>query len=123
MFAFSVHKLINTLFIAGGIGVCILCLLQITATTQMTKKVREYFHVFFVSIILYISTHLAREILEGIPGSAVRKVLYSLTFIELIFAAMMSLTISALLLFVSKIERNKTVRLLFFLNIVFLGHL
>ncbi|HCH29011.1 MAG TPA: hypothetical protein DEW35_05830, partial [Ruminococcaceae bacterium] len=120
MFVFSLHKLINIIAIAGGISVCALCLVQITATTQLTKKVRNYFHVFFVSIILYISTHLAREILEGIPGSAVRKVLYSVTFIELIFAAMMALTISALLLFVSKIERSKTVRLLFFLNIVFL---
>ncbi|HCH28615.1 MAG TPA: hypothetical protein DEW35_03815 [Ruminococcaceae bacterium] len=123
MFVFSLHKLINIIAIAGGISVCALCLMQITATTQLTKKVRNYFHVFFVSIILYISTHLAREILEGIPGSAVRKVLYSVTFIELIFAAMMALTISALLLFVSKIERSKTVRLLFFLNIVFLCHL
>ena len=43
VFNITTANLINTLFIAGGIGVCGLCFLQITESIHIRKDVRRYF--------------------------------------------------------------------------------
>ena len=74
IFSVSVFNLINLIFIAAGIGICGLSLLQINASSHLRKEVRRYFQVFFSVIILYISAHLARQLMDGIPGRVYSKI-------------------------------------------------
>ena len=101
-FQFSTVNLINALLIAGGIGVCGLCFLQITASIHLRKIVRRYFQIFFVLIVLYISAHLARQLMDGHPGGGVRAALHIVTFIEILAAGLMAHMISMLVLSVTK---------------------
>ncbi|MBQ3824106.1 MAG: hypothetical protein II808_02735, partial [Clostridia bacterium] len=57
----TVPELINVLLIAGGIGVCGLCFMQITSSLHLRKEVRRYFQVFFVLIVFYVTAHLVRR--------------------------------------------------------------
>ncbi len=102
IFDFSVIDLINVLFIANGIGVCALCILQMASATHIRKEVRGYFRAFFSTIALYIGSHLAREILDGMPGGAIRTALYIVTFIEMFAAGIMAHMMSMLVLVVCK---------------------
>ena len=115
IFSVSVFNLINLIFIAAGIGICSLSLLQINASSHLRKEVRRYFQVFFSVIILYISAHLARQLMDGIPGSGVRIALYIVTFIEMIAAGFMSYMMSLLILGASKADKktNKIFGILF----------
>ena len=110
VFSVSVFNLINLIFIAAGIGMCGLSLLQINASSHIQKTVRRYFQVFFSFIILYISTHLARQLMDGIPGSGVRVALYIVTFVEMLSAGCTSYLISLLILGSAKADK-KTNRL------------
>ena len=69
IFSISLVNFINLICIAAGIGVCSLCTVQITASTHLRKEVRRYFQFFFLLIILYISAHLARQFMDGLPPS------------------------------------------------------
>ncbi len=102
VFDFSIIDLINVLFIANGIGVCALCILQMASATHIRKEVRGYFRAFFATILLYIGSHLAREILNGVPGEAVNTALYIVTFIEIFAAGIMAHMMSLLVLVVCK---------------------
>ncbi|MBQ7642433.1 MAG: serine/threonine-protein phosphatase [Clostridia bacterium] len=106
IFNISMVNLINTLFIAGGIGVCGLCFLQITSLRYIRKEVRLYFQVFFIILTLYISMHLARQLMDGIAGGGVRAALYIVTAIEIITAGFMAHFISVLVLTISRPEKN-----------------
>ncbi len=105
-FNLSSVDLINILFIAAGIGICGLCFMQITSSVHLRKDVRSYFQFFFVLIIIYISTHLARQLMDGLPGGGVRTALYIVTFAEMLSAAFTAFLISVLVLAVSKLEKN-----------------
>ena len=67
----SVESFVNFFFIAVGIGICGLCFLQISSSVHLRKEVRRYFQGFFLLIILYISFHLVRELMNGASGGAV----------------------------------------------------
>ena len=101
-FQFSPVDLVNALLIAGGIGVCGLCFLQITSSIHLRKIVRRYFQIFFVLIVVYISAHLARELMNGHAGSGIRAALSIVTFIEVLAAGLMAHMISMLVLSVTK---------------------
>ena len=101
-FEISVVKLINILFIAAGIGICSLCFLQMASAIHIRKEVRRYFQVFFSLILLYVSAHLAREIMEGLAGDGIRTALYIVTFIEMFAAGCMAYLMSLLVLSVTK---------------------
>lgn len=120
IFSVSVFNLINLIFIAAGIGICGLSLLQINASSHLRKEVRRYFQVFFSVIILYISAHLARQLMDGIPGSGVRIALYIVTFTEMIAACFMSYMMSLLILGASKTDKktNKIFGILFLVLLV-----
>ena len=105
-FSMSTVNLINALFIAAGIGVCGLCFLQITASVHLRQEVRRYFQIFFLLIVLYISTHLARQLMDGLPGSGVRAALYIVTFMEMLAAGFMAEMMSMLVLSVTKQGKN-----------------
>ena len=103
-FSLSVVNFINTLFIAAGVGICALCFLHITSSVHLRKEIRRYFQVFFLFLILYISTHLARQTMEGFSGGAVRTALYIVTFSEIVVAGFMAYMMSILVLYVSRAE-------------------
>ena len=106
-FNLTAVDIINFLAIAAGIGVCILCFLQITSSTHLDKRLRNYFQLFFITIFLYISTHLAREIMNGLPGDGIKHALYAVTFIEMLEAGVMTYMLSMLILNISKSDKYK----------------
>ena len=106
IFSISTINLINSLFIAAGIGICGLCFLQITSSVHLDKQVRRYFQFFFLLIFLYISTHLVRELMNGQPGSGVRVLLGIVTFVEVMAAGFMANMISMLILAVCKVKKE-----------------
>ena len=112
VFNIGTVTLINLLCIAAGIGICGLCFLQITSSTHLRKDVRRYFQVFFSVIVLYISTHLARELMNGLPGAGVNAALRTVTFAEMSAAGVMAFMMSMLILTVVRPEKHvKTLRL------------
>ena len=107
IFSVTTVNLINMLFIAAGIGICGLCFLQITSSVHLRKEVRRYFQVFFLLLITYISAHLARQLMDGLPGAGVRSALYIVTFLEMLAAGFMAHMMSMLVLSVSKTRFQK----------------
>ena len=106
MFSVSTGNLINILFIAAGIGICALSFMQVTASSHLRKKIRRCFQALFLLIILYVTMHLARELMDGLPGGGVRIALYIVTFIEILAAGFMAYMMSMLVLTVSGQEKN-----------------
>ena len=106
VFTGTAVNIINLIFIGAGIGVCGLSFLQITFSTHLRKEIRRYFQIFFILIVLYVSTHLVRQILDGIPGSGVRVTLLCVTFVEMLVAGMMAHMMSMLVLTASRVEKN-----------------
>ena len=98
LFNISVFDLINIIFIAAGIGVCGLCFLQVTSSAHLRKEVKRYFQVFFILILLYISAHLSRQLMDGVPGGGVHFALYAVTLIEMMTAGFMAFMMSLLVL-------------------------
>ena len=104
-FSFSPITLINILIISIGIGVCGLSFLQVTSSTHLRKEVRRYFQLFFILILIYIITHLARELMNGLAGEGLRIALYTVTFVEILTAGFMTYMMSRLVLTASRAER------------------
>ena len=109
IFSVTPVNLINMLFIAAGVGVCGLCFMQITSSVHLRKEVRRYFQFFFLLIIAYISAHLARQLMDGLPGTGVRTALYIVTFLEMLAAGCMAHMISLLVMAVAKLKNAKPV--------------
>ncbi len=109
IFSVTPVNLINMLFIAAGVGVCGLCFMQITSSVHLRKEVRRYFQFFFLLIIVYISAHLARQLMDGLPGTGVRTALYIVTFLEMLAAGCMAHMISLLVMAVAKLKNAKPV--------------
>ncbi|MBR0217846.1 MAG: SpoIIE family protein phosphatase [Clostridia bacterium] len=107
IFSVTPVNLINMLFIAAGVGVCSLCIMQITSSIHLRKEIRRYFQIFFLLIIVYISAHLARQLMDGLPGTGVRTALYIVTFLEVLAAGFMAHMISMLVLSVAKVKNAK----------------
>ena len=122
IFNISTVNLINSLFIAAGIGICFLCFLQITSSVHLRKEVRRYFQIFFLLILLYISTHLSRELMNGQPGNGVRIALYIVTFVEMLTAGFMAHMMSMLVVVVSKMEKQSARKLTITLTVLLFVH-
>ena len=106
IFNVTVVNLINMLLIAGGIGVCGLCFLHITSSPHLRKDVRLYFQFFFILIAFYISAHLARQLMDGLPGTGVRAALHVVTFAEILAAGLMAHMMSMLVLAVARLGKS-----------------
>jgi serine phosphatase RsbU (regulator of sigma subunit) len=106
VFSVSFANFINTIIIASGIGICGLCIMHISAALHLGKEVRRYFQIFFSLIILYITAHLARQYMDGLPGEGVRTALYIITFVELLAAGLMAHMMSVLVLSVTRPEKT-----------------
>ena len=75
VFNVSLADLINIFLIAAGIGVCGLCFLHISGARHLRKEVRKYFQIFFLLIVFYVSTHLVRQLMNGLSGDGVHTAL------------------------------------------------
>ena len=107
-FNLPVYDLINVIVIAIGIGVCSLCMLQLAVSDHLRKEIKNYFIVFFATILFYIVSHLARELMDGIQGSGIKTAMYSVTFVELIAAGFMTFMMSVCVLVASKVGARET---------------
>ena len=94
-------ELINIIFIAAGIGICSLSLMQVSSGMHIRSEVKKYFQFFFSLIIIYISMHLARIMMEGQAGSGVNIAIHTVTFIEFLVSGFMVYLISLLILFIA----------------------
>ena len=103
--------LVNFFIIAVGIGVCALCIVQVASSAHLPKVVRQFFTIFFSTLLLYISTHLAREIMDGQPGSGVRTALFIVTFAEILAAGLMAHMMSMLILSVTEPQNAGKIRI------------
>ena len=106
VFQVSPVNLINLIIIAAGIGVSVLCFLHITVSRSLERDVRRCFQFLFLLLLLYITTHLARQLLDGQPGQGVRDALYPVTFAEMLSAGFLSCLMSLLVLNVTKPRRG-----------------
>lgn len=107
MFEVTTVNLLNLIFISAGIGICGLCFLQITAAKHFQIKVRQYFQLFFLLIILYISFHLVRQLLEGQSGNYIHTILLIVTLFEMLSAGFMAFIMSILVVAVARIGKNE----------------
>ena len=105
LFFVSFADLINIFFIAAGVGICGLTLMQVTTSTHMKKNIRRYFQVFFILVIVYITMHLARQLMNGRDGSIIRKALYTVTFFEFAASGFMACVITMLMFALVEPER------------------
>lgn len=111
VFQLSVVNLINTLMIATGIGICGMCFIHITMSVNLSRTFRRYFQFIFIILPVYMSTHLARRLMEGFTGPGVRITLLLLPFTEILTAGVMTFTISMLLLSVTNPKHRKYIKI------------
>lgn len=94
-------KIVNIIMICIGIGVVTLTLVQISILKTLRAEIRKFFQIFFNFILLYILTHLIRELLDGLPYPGVHFWQSVVTMIELIMAVLMTAMISRLILYIA----------------------
>ncbi len=114
MFMISTGDLVNLIIISIGIGICGMSILQVSFGARLSKEVTMYFQLFFTTLLLYISNHLARQLLEGNPDIIAGYAIRAVTYLEFLCSGVMAWLFSLLTLFVSKSEKMKT------LNVVLL---
>ncbi len=120
-FEMTTVNTINFFFIAAGVGICGLCFLLITGSRHLEKDVRTYFQIFFLSILVYIITHLMRQMMDGIPGAGVRTALYTVTLVEILAAGFMAFLMSMLILSAAQPTRSERAMRIVLL-VLLLGH-
>lgn len=97
----STGNLINVVFIAIGLGVCSMSILQVGAGIHIRKEVKKYLQFFFTLINIYISMHLIRMLLEGHAGTGYSIAIRAVTFIEFFVSGLMIYMLSLLILFIA----------------------
>ncbi|MBR6872882.1 MAG: serine/threonine-protein phosphatase [Ruminococcus sp.] len=98
IFEVSTVNLINILFIAAGVGICGLNLLEVRSLKHFDEKLKSWFQMFFGTIIIYITMHLARQLMDGMSGSGVTIALKTVTFIEVLSAVFIAYMMSRIVL-------------------------
>ena len=68
-FTVSIGNMINIIIIAVGLGICGMIVMQVSSGTRLRKEVSRYFQLFFGTVMLYIGSHLLRQLMEGFPGA------------------------------------------------------
>ena len=107
VFQVSTVNLINTIMIAAGIGVCGMCFLHITTSVNLSRSFRRHFRIIFLILPFYMATHLARRLMDGLPGEGIRIALSVLPVLEVLAACALSYMISLLLISVTKPGKSK----------------
>ncbi|MCR5060591.1 MAG: hypothetical protein K6A80_06115 [Saccharofermentans sp.] len=85
----SFSSLINVIFIAAGIGICSMSIMQVGSGIHIRKEVKGYFQIFFTLINIYISMHLIRMLLEGHSGEGFAIGIRVVTFTEFLVSGLM----------------------------------
>ena len=98
---------INVIIIAVGIGVCGLSVMQVSSGIHIRPEVKKYFQLFFSMIIIYISMHLTRQMMDGQAGQGIHVAIMTVTFIEFLVSGFMAYMISMLILFVANPPEHK----------------
>ena len=106
-FNITAGNLINIIIIAAGIGICGMNILQVSTGARLSKESTRYFQLFFGMVLLYIGSHLARQLMEGIPGQGIRVALITVTLLEFLASGMMAYLFSMLTLHVANPERHR----------------
>ena len=101
-FTVTPANMINILIIAVGIGICEMSILQIAFGTKFQKRVKTYFLLFFESLLVYITNHLFRMLLEGFPGDVVSVLIHFVTAVEFIASGVMAWLFSMLVIYAAK---------------------
>ncbi|MCR5594140.1 MAG: PP2C family protein-serine/threonine phosphatase [Saccharofermentans sp.] len=101
VFDVSMIKMINIIIICIGIGVSGLCFMQVWINKTLREDVRKFFMVFFNFVIVYITMHLLRDLMDGQTFKGVRFWQSTVTVIELVVAAFMAASISRLIIFIA----------------------
>ncbi len=109
LFNVSVGNMANIIMIAAGIGICGMIILLISSGTQLRREVTRYFRLFFSIVILYIGSHLARQLMEGQPGINVHYALYGVTLLEFLASGTMAFLFSELTLFIASPEKGRRI--------------
>ncbi len=76
-------EMVNIFFSSAGVGICFVAIAALRAGTKIRADVRRYFRVFFATIAVYSVCHLARQVMDSMPGSGVRIALHTAIFLEL----------------------------------------
>ena len=106
-FTVSIGNMVNIIIIAVGLGICGMIMLQVSSGSRLRKEVTRYFQFFFGSIILYIGSHLLRQLMEGFPGNGIRVALHVVTFLEFVASAIMAWLFSQLTLYIADPDRHR----------------
>ncbi len=104
-FTVSVGNMVNIIIIAVGLGICGMIILQVSSGARLRKEVTRYFQFFFGTVILYIGSHLLRQLMEGFPGTGIRVALHVVTFLEFTASAVMAWLFSQLTLYIADPDR------------------
>lgn len=107
-FSVTVGNMINIIVIAAGIGICGMIILLVSSGAQLRKEVTQYFQLFFGIVILYIGSHLVRQLLEGQQGALIHYVLYGVTLLEFLASGAMAFLFSQLTLFIASPDRERS---------------
>ena len=121
IFQITTVNLINTIMIAMGIGICAMCLIHITTSSNLQKDIKRYFTLILPGLILNMGAHLARQIMEGQPGAIVRAILYIFPCIEGVASCGTAYLMSLLLLSMS-MPKTKAKNIALVLHILFAIH-
>ena len=100
-FTVSIGNMFNIIVIAAGLGICGMIMLLVSSGARLRKEVTRYFQFFFGTVILYIGSHLLRQLMEGFPGNGIRAALHVVTFLEFVASAMMAWLFSQLTLYIA----------------------
>ena len=107
LFSVTPGNMFNIIVIAAGIGICGMNILQVSTGARLSKEATRYFQLFFGLVILYIGSHLARQLMEGIPGQGIRIALITVTLLEFLASGMMAFLFSLLTLYVANPDRQR----------------
>ncbi len=121
IFSISLPDLINTFIISVGIGVCVMIIQHISFSANLKTELKKFARFFFIVLILYISLHLARQLMNGMPGDGIRTALYVVTTLEVFMAGFMAYMFSRMVLAFAKTgdkEKHFTIPM----NILIIAH-
>ena len=118
IFSVTAENMFNIIIIAAGIGISGMNILQVSTGARLSKEATRYFQLFFGLVILYIGNHLARQLMEGIPGQGIRVALIVVTLLEFLASGMMAFLFSLLTLHIANPERHRETFLRLFLGIL-----
>ena len=107
VFNVSAGNMFNILITAVGIGICGMNILQVSTGARLPKEATRYFQLFFGTLLLYIGSYLARQLMEGVPGQGIRVALIIVTLLEFLASGVMAWFFSQLTLYVASPERHQ----------------